>query len=99
MLEAVGGRCRWIGRDASIVGELGVEQSLVPITGLERKYDGSYIFHASSDVGYYLELTGLEPVLRDYFLIYGVDDQDSSSYITLLDNGETHEIFVFYYYE
>ncbi len=85
--------------DASLVGEFGVGQSLVPITGLERQYDGSYIFYASSDGGFYLELTGLEPVLRDDFLIYGVDDQDGSSYITLLDNGETREIVVFYYYE
>jgi hypothetical protein len=85
--------------DASLVGEWGVGQSLVPITGLERQYDGSYIFHAGSDGGYYLELTGMEPVLRDDFLVYGVDDQDGSSYITLLDNGETREIVVFYYYE
>ena len=85
--------------DASLVGEWGVGQSLVPITGLQREYDGSYVFHASSENGYYLELTGLEPVLRDDFLVYGADDQDGSSYITPLDNGETHQIFVFYYYE
>lgn len=84
--------------DASLVGELGVGQSLVPITGLEREHDGAYIFHASTDNGYYLHLTGLEPVLRDDFLIYGVDDQDGSSYITLLDDGETCQISVFYYY-
>jgi len=70
----------------------------VPITSLDRQYDGAYIFNANSDHGYYLELTGLEPVLRDDFLIYGVDDQDGSSYITLLDNGDTREVHVFYYY-
>jgi|GEM_PF-6676075 len=82
--------------DASLVGEWG--ESLIPITSLERQYNGEYIYYASSGYGYYLVLTGLEPVLRDGFLIYGVDDQDGSSYITLLNDGETREIFIFYYY-
>jgi hypothetical protein len=83
--------------DASVVGIWGEDSSLVPITSLERQYNGEYIYYLDSSSGY-LELRSLDPVLRDDFLIYGVDDQDGSSYITLLDNGETHEIFIFYYY-
>jgi murein DD-endopeptidase MepM/ murein hydrolase activator NlpD len=85
--------------DASRVGKAGVDSSLKPIMGLQREYDGTYIFHASGEGGYSLVLTGLEPVLRDGFLIYGVDDYDGASYVSLLDNGEVREIAVFYYYD
>jgi murein DD-endopeptidase MepM/ murein hydrolase activator NlpD len=83
--------------DASVVGVWGEPSSLVPITSLERQYNGEYVYYLNSSTGY-LELRSLEPVVRDDFLVYGVDDQDGSSYVTLLDNGETREIFVFYYY-
>jgi hypothetical protein len=84
--------------DAALVGEAGLWQSFVSIAALERQYGGQYVFRASASGGFTLELTGLEPVLRDDFLIYGVDGQNGSSYTTLLVAGETREIFVFYYY-
>jgi hypothetical protein len=85
--------------DASRVGEWGDGSSLIPITGLQREYDGAYILPVTSQSGYSLHLTGLEPVLRDGFLIYGVDEQEGASYISMLANGESRKISIFYYYD
>jgi hypothetical protein len=84
--------------DAALVGASGVGQGFVSIAALERQYGGEYVFRASSSGGFALEMTGLEPALRDDFLVYGVDGQNGSTYSAALVDGETREIFVFYYY-
>jgi hypothetical protein len=71
--------------------------SALHITELDRQYDGAYIF----DAGPYsmsVALSGLAPVVQDAYQVVGADSTNGYVYIINLADGETREIFIFYYF-
>jgi hypothetical protein len=83
--------------DASFISWGGDGQGGMGITELERRYDGTYVYTAGSDT-MSLQLSGLAPVVRNAYQVIGADGGSGDTYTVSLTNGETREIFVFYYY-
>jgi hypothetical protein len=46
-----------------------------------------------------VELYGLAPVVRDHYRVFGADSEIEGRFVVDLVDGETREVFVFYYYE
>ncbi len=84
--------------DAAIVVWGGDGQGGMNITGLDRQYNGEYVFAAGPGT-MSLQLSGLAPVLRDGYTVVGSDSVNGETFTVALVDGETREIFVFYYYE
>lgn len=84
--------------DAAIVVWGGDGQGGMNITGLDRQYNGEYVFTAGPGT-MNLELSGLAPVLRDAYQVIGFDGVNGDTFTVALVDGETREIFVFYYYQ
>lgn len=84
--------------DASIIAWGGDGQGGMNITGLDRQYDGAYIYNAGS-LTMNLQLSGMAPVVRDAYQVVGADGVNGDTYTINLINGETREVFVFYYFE
>lgn len=80
--------------DASVItwGEGGC----MNITGLDRQYDGAYIF-AAGPYMMNIFLSGLAPVIRDAYAVIGADTT-TNGYSMILTDGETREVFIFYYF-
>ena len=84
--------------DASIIVWGGDGQGGMNITGLDRQSSGAYTYNAGPMTMNIL-LSGMAPVVRDAFHVVGVDGVNGDTYTVNLVNGETREIFIFYYYE
>ena len=83
--------------DASFINWGGDGQGGINITGLDRQYNGAYIYNAGPGA-MNLELSGLAPVVRDAYEVIGADGESGSTYIVNLIDGETREVYVFYYF-
>lgn len=81
--------------DASVItwGEGGS----MNIAGLDRQYDGAYIF-AAGPYMMNIFLSGLAPVIRDAYTVIGADGTTNVGYSMILTDGETREVFIFYYF-
>jgi hypothetical protein len=69
----------------------------MPIAGLDRQYDGAYIYNAGP-LTMNVHLGRLAPVVRDAYQVIGADSVNGDSYTINLADGETREIFIFYYF-
>jgi hypothetical protein len=69
----------------------------MPITGLDRQYDGAYIYNAGP-LTMNVHLGRLAPVVRDAYQVIGADSVNGDSYTINLTYGETREVFIFYYF-
>lgn len=67
------------------------------ITGLDRQYDGAYIYNAGPAT-MNVHLGRLAPVVRDAYQVVGADSVNGDSYIINLHDGETREVLIFYYF-
>lgn len=72
-------------------------QGGLPITNLPRLSSGAYVYEAQSPEMLSVDLSSLEPVVRDSYLVLGADSNDGSAYTIDLVSGETREVYVFYY--
>lgn len=97
--------------DAAVISWGDNEWEEAPITSLIREWDGAYIFEADASVEK-IEISGLEPSVRDGYKVFdtedeverderdGNEDQEERFTIELTaDDGETREIFVYYYFD
>lgn len=84
--------------DASFISWGDDGQGGMSITGLERRYDGAYVYTAGPDT-MSLQLSGLAPVVRNAYQVIGADGVNGDIYTVNLVAGEIREVFVFYYYE
>ncbi len=83
--------------DASFLYHGGDGQGGMNIMWMDRKHNGAYIFNA----GPYtmnVTLSGLAPVVRDGYTVVGADSVDGDQATINLVDGETREVWVFYYY-
>jgi hypothetical protein len=81
--------------DASVISWGGGSTSIM---WLERRdYDGAYIYDGSSGT-MNVQLSGLAPVVRNSYLVFGDDFEDGSTFTVDLADGETRELYIFYYY-
>lgn len=64
---------------------------------LDRQYNGAYVFHANSGK-MDITLSYLSPVVRDAYRVIGSDLDFGDDHIFYLVDGETREVFIFYYY-
>jgi hypothetical protein len=83
--------------DASLIIWGGDGQGGMNITGLDRQYDGAYIYNAGPPT-MNVHLGRLAPVVRDDYQVIGADSVDGDSYTINLSDGETREVFIFYYF-
>lgn len=84
--------------DASIIVWGGDGQGSMSITALDRQENGAYIRHSGQNT-MHLQLSGLAPVVRDAYQVFGADGVNGETYTVNLVDGETREVFVFYYFE
>ncbi len=83
--------------DASIIVWGGDGQGGMSITGLDRQYDGAYVYNAGPNT-MNLQLSGLAPVVRDAYTVIGADSSAGGAYTIHLTDGEVREVYVFYYF-
>ncbi|MGB3330069.1 MAG: hypothetical protein WBA46_14005 [Thermomicrobiales bacterium] len=83
--------------DASIIVWGGDGQGGMSITQLARQGDGTYVYDAGPGT-MNLHLSGLAPVVRDSYQVFGADGGDGAGYTVNLTNGEVRQVFIFYYY-
>jgi hypothetical protein len=83
--------------DASFLYHGGDGQGGQNIAWMDRQYNGAYIFNAGPQT-MNLQLSGLAPVVRNAYQVFGADSGDGSTFTVSLSDGETREVFVFYYY-
>ncbi|MGB3305859.1 MAG: prealbumin-like fold domain-containing protein [Thermomicrobiales bacterium] len=84
--------------DASIIVWGGDGQGGMSITALDRQHDGAYIYNAGPST-MHLQLSKMAPVVRDGYEVVGADGVNGDTYTVNLVDGETREVFVFYYFE
>jgi murein DD-endopeptidase MepM/ murein hydrolase activator NlpD len=84
--------------DASIIVWGGDGQGGMSITGLDRRNNGEYVYDAGPGT-MSVELSGLAPVVRNAYQVFGADNASGDTYTINLVDGETREVFVFYWYE
>jgi hypothetical protein len=68
------------------------------ITGLDRQYNGEYVYDAGPGT-MSVELSGLAPVVRNAYQVIGADGASGDAYTVNLTDGETREVYVFYWFE
>ena len=83
--------------DASFISWGGDGQGGMSIWELNRGYNGEYVHNAKSAT-MNLRLTGLAPVVRDDYQVIGADGADGNGYTVNLADGETREVYVFYWF-
>ncbi len=83
--------------DAAFISWGGDGQGGMYITELDRQYDGAYVHNAKSAT-MNLRISGLAPVVRDDYEVFGVDGSDGNGYFVNLVDGESREVFVFYWF-
>jgi lysophospholipase L1-like esterase len=84
--------------DAAIIVWGGDGQGGMNITGLDRQYDGTYSYTAGSQT-MNLQLSGLAPVVRNAYQVVGADAVNGETYTVNLADGETRQVFIYYYNE
>jgi hypothetical protein len=84
--------------DASFIYWGGDGQGGMEITGLDRLNNGAYVYEAGTHT-MNVELSGLAPVVRNAYQVFGFDDVTGDAYAFNLADGETREVHVFYYNE
>jgi hypothetical protein len=67
------------------------------IMWLDRQSNGAYVYNAGPQT-MNVELSGLAPVVRNAYEVIGADSGDGSTFTVNLSDGETREIYVFYYF-
>ena len=82
--------------DAAVISQGGDGQGGMNITQLDRQNDGAYIYPAGSGT-MNVQFSGLAPVVRNGYQVFGADGGNGSIYTVNLANGETREISIFYY--
>jgi hypothetical protein len=80
--------------DASII--VWDQEGGVSIPTLPRQNDGTYEFTTPRGI-LTVALMDLEPVLRDSYVISGIDEQVDTVWGVYLSPGEVRDIWVFYY--
>lgn len=83
--------------DASFLYHGGDGQGGMNIMWMDRQHNGAYIFQA----GPYtmnVTLSGLTPVVRDGYTVIGADGVSGDQVTINLTDGETREVFVFYWF-
>jgi len=65
---------------------------------LDRQHDGAYIYKAGPNT-MNLMLMKMAPAVRDDYQVVGADGMNGDTYTVNLVDGETREVFVFYYFE
>lgn len=83
--------------DASFLYHGGDGQGGMNIMWMDRQYDGAYIFNAGPNT-MNVTLSGLAPVVRDGYTVVGADSVSGDQVTINLVNGETRQVYVFYYY-
>jgi lysophospholipase L1-like esterase len=83
--------------DASIIVWGGDGQGGMSITGLDRQYNGEYVYDAGPNT-MSVQLSGLAPVVRDGYQVVGADGVSGDAYTVNLVVGETSEVYVFYWF-
>jgi hypothetical protein len=83
--------------DAAIIVWGGDGQGGMNITGLDRRYDGEYVYDAGSNT-MSVQLSGLAPVVRDAYQVFGADGASGDIYTIDLTDGEIREVYVFYWF-
>lgn len=68
------------------------------IAWMDRQYNGAYIYEAGPHT-MNLQMTGLAPVVRDGYQVFGFDGVSGEHFNINLTNGETREVFVFYWFD
>lgn len=83
--------------DTSFLYHGGDGQGGMNIVWMERQYSGAYVFNAGP---YTMNVTisGLAPVVRDGYTVFGADSQNGENFTINLMDGETREVWVFYYF-
>ena len=84
--------------DASIIVWGGDGQGGMSITALDRQENGAYV-HTAGPNTMHLQLMKMAPVVRDGYQVIGADEANGDTYTVNLVDGETREVFVFYYFE
>lgn len=83
--------------DASFLYHGGDGQGGQNIAWMDRQYNGAYIFNAGPQT-MSLQLSGLAPVVRNAYQVIGADSGNGSTFTVNLVDGETREVFIFYYF-
>lgn len=83
--------------DASFLYHGGDGQGGLNIVWQDRMNNGAYIYEAGPNT-MNLQLSGMAPVLRDGYQVFGHDSVNGDQYTVNLVDGETREVYVFYYY-
>lgn len=83
--------------DAAFLYWGGDGQGGMNIWELDREYNGEYVHNAKSAT-MNLRITGLAPVVRDDYQVFGADGADGDAYTVNLVDGETREVYVFYWF-
>jgi hypothetical protein len=76
----------------------GEGQGGMSIAWMDRQHNGEYVYNAGP-MTMNVELYGLAPVVRDHYRVFGADSEIEGRFVVDLVDGETREVFVFYYYE
>jgi len=82
--------------DAATIYWGGDGQGGMEITALDRQSNGAYVYEAGTHT-MNVELSGLAPVVRNAYQVFGFDDVNGETYTFNLADGETREVAVFYY--
>ena len=82
--------------DAAVIVWGGDGQGGMSITQLGRQDDGTYVYTSSQASG--VTLSGLAPVLRDAYQVFGSDGGDGSTYTVHPAPGEVRQVTIYYYY-
>ena len=82
--------------DAAVIVWGGDGQGGMSITQLGRQDDGTYVYTSSQASG--VTLSGLAPVLRDAYQVFGSDGGDGSTYTVHPAPGEVRQVTIFSYY-
>lgn len=83
--------------DAAVILWGGDGQGGMEISLLDRAYNGAYLYTAGP-LTMSVDLTGLAPVVRDDYQVFGFDSVNGDTYTINLSPGESREVFVFYYF-
>lgn len=84
--------------DNAIIIWGGDGQGGMEIAFLDRQYNGAYIYGAGPHT-MNLQITGLAPAVRDGYQVFGFDSVSGEYYTINLIDGETREVFVFYWFD
>lgn len=84
--------------DTAILVWGGDGQGGMNIAWMDRQYNGAYIYHADQYT-MNLQISGLAPSVRDSYQVFGFDGVNGEYYTINLTDGETREVWVFYWFD